>query len=43
MAEDLSAFLAANISFLKIFFYKVKNPGPRHENPEMKMKKISFL
>ena len=43
MAEDLSAFLATNISFLKIFFYRVKNPGPRHENPEMKMQKISFL
>ena len=43
MAGNLSDFQAANIGFLKIFLYGVKNAGPRHRTPEMKIQKMSFL
>ena len=43
MAGNLLGFLAAKISFLKIFLYGVKNAGLRHVNPEMKITKLSFL
>ena len=43
MAGNLLDFLAAKISFLKIFLFGVKNAGLRHGNPEMKIPKMSFL
>ena len=43
MAEKLSDFQAANISFLKIFLYGVKNAESRNGAPEMKIQKRSFL
>ena len=43
MARDLSNFQAAGVSFLKIFLYGVKNAGPQHGTPEMKIQKMSFL
>ena len=39
MVENLSDFQAANISFLKIFLYGVKNAGPQHGTPEIKTQK----
>ena len=43
MARNLSNFQAADVSFLKIFLYGVKNAGPQHGTPEMKIQKMSFL
>ena len=43
MAENLSEFQAANVSFLKIFLYEMKNAWPRNGLPEMKTQKVSFL
>ena len=43
MVGDLSNFPAANISFLKIFLYEVKNVGPQHGTPEMKIQERSIL
>ena len=43
MVGNLSDFQAANITFLQILFYGMKNAGPRNGVPEMKIKKMSFL
>ena len=43
MAGNLSDIQGANIIFLKIFLYRVKNSGPRHGTPELKIQKMSFL
>ena len=42
MAGNLSDIQTANINFLKIFLYGVKNSGPQYKTPEMKMQKMSF-
>ena len=39
MAGNWSDFQAANMSFLNIFLYTVKNAGPRRRTPEMKIQK----
>ena len=39
MVENLSDFQAVNISFLKIFLYRVKNAEPQHGTPEIKIQK----
>ena len=39
---NLSDIQTANISSLKIFLYGMKNAGPRHGTPEMKIQKMSF-
>ena len=40
MGKHSSDIHGANISFLKIFLNRVKNAGPQHGTPELKIHKM---